>query len=118
MMMMTPLLLLALLTLIPSSRSFGWGSISGNYPERVIVRDLPGGKKQTYIINDGGWTFYDSKTWCEDQMKGSLPIIRDDEDINFFMDKVLVAGSPGYSSAAWVGVKPVGGSSISYKWLG
>ena len=46
-----------------------------------------------------------------------MPIIHTQEDFDFLMDKVLVKHSPGYSSQAWLGMKPVSFTSECKNWL-
>ena len=47
---------------------------SSNYPVRKVVRTDSGSTK-SYIIDDGGYSFYDGKEWC-DKIKESLPVIK------------------------------------------
>ena len=88
---------------------------SSNYPVRKVIRTDSGSTK-TYIIDDGGYSFYDGKEWC-DKLKGSLPVIKTRADFDFLTDKVVVKHSPGFNHDTWLGMKAIGFFNKCKSWL-
>lgn len=74
--------------------------------QRIYYRTLNESIITTYIIDDNGYTFNESKEWC-DQLGGQLPIFHSQEEFDFLMDLVVIKGSPGHCDNTWVGRRPV-----------
>jgi len=89
------------------------GESMENYPVRKIPRP---DASTTYVIEDGGYSFFDSKSWC-DGLNGQLPIIKSQDDFDFLMDKVVKNNSAGYTSQVWLGMTPIGYSKECKTWL-
>ena len=83
-----------------------WSDIRKEYPVRYIYKEVEG-KTTTFIIHDGGFTFWEAKNWC-DSLGGQLPTLKSDNDRSFLQNRVVPRGTPGYSPRMWLGRNPVG----------
>ena len=90
---------------ITSCITSGWQE----YPWRIFLRSV-GGINQTYIVHDAGYTYHESKEWC-DSLGGHLPIIHSQEDLDFLTLKVIGKDSKGFTGYTWTGLTPVSTSS-------
>lgn len=113
--MWTTELLPLFFSLIPSIFALGWGSQQEIFPIRTALRVLPD-HNETWIINDGGFWFFESKFWC-DKLGGQMPIIRNADDLDFLLNRVIVNNSAGYDSSVWLGRKAVGDTIECADWM-
>jgi hypothetical protein len=77
-----------------------------------------GTPNQTYIVSDGGFTFQESKNWC-DYLGGQLPIVKYQNDLDFLM-KVIGKFNRNRKIQiydTWMGREPFSYSQCSDKWL-